>query len=333
MTNQMFELSRKMFELSRNPAQRFDAEEIYGLPVDSAVAFSNHRCIYKPGIEKQQRKFLKKLGFLTPFLLPGEIILHVTLGCLPASFVEQILTGILLGPLKRTLLVVTNKRILHIPTTYRLAYRYSISQIMFADCRQIRVSFSTLIAKYKSGRTERFRCISRGGRKKIKAILKNASLEGKTSPALERTNMCPACAKPLIKGCYICPNCSLKFKTKTSATLLSVIFPGGGYFYTRHPFLGMLAAAMELLFASLLTVSSIVFIENYTEDLKYLGQAVVICAIAIVYQKLATSLFSGKCVDEFIPKKRHVEVQIEKVITDGAAPQPEDMLASNWRSI
>jgi hypothetical protein len=329
----MFELSRKMFELNRNPVRQFCAEEIYGLPVDCAVAFSNHKCIYKPAIEKKQRKLLRKLVFLAPFLHPGEVILHATSGCQHASFVEQILTGFALGPIKRTLLVITSKRILHIPATYRLTYRGSISQIMFGDCKKIHVGFSGLNVKYKSGRTEQFRCIKRASRKKIMAILKEVSLEGKASATLERTHLCPRCTKPLIKGCYTCPSCSLKFKTRTWAALLSIIFPGGGYFYIRHPLLAMLAGFMELLFALLLTVSSIVLIENYAEDPRNLAQAVAICAAVIVFQKLTISLFSCKCIDEFVPKKRRVEVKIEKIIADRNAPQFEDMLATGWRSV
>lgn len=115
--------------------------------------------------------------------------------------------------------------------------------------------------------------------------------------------------------------------------MLSIIFPGGGYFYIRHPLLGILAAASELLFALLFTVSSIMFIKNYAEDPRYLAQAVAICAIAIVYQKLTTSLFTCKCIDEFIPKKRRVEVKIEKMNADRSAPQFEDMLATGWHPI
>jgi hypothetical protein len=329
----MLELSRKMLELKRDTGKLPAKEEIYGLPVDTAVAFSNHKCIYKHSIERRQRNFLKKLGFLKPFLLPGEEILHVTIGCLPASFVEQLLTGVLLGPIKRTLLVVTDRRILHLPTTYSLSYRDSISQIRFADCQQIRISFSTMIARYKSGRIERFRCINRACRKKIKAILNTVSFEGKTSTALERVHICPRCTKLLINGCYICPNCSLKFKTHAWAATLSIIFPGGGYFYTRHPFLGLLEGTMELIFAFLFTVSIIVSLENYSQDPKYLGQAIFICALMIIYQKLATVLFSSKCVDEFIPKKRFVDVQSKKVDGDRTTASPQDMLASNWRSI
>jgi hypothetical protein len=331
MANQIYELNQKMFESGL--AVKFKAEKVYGLPVDCAFTFSNHKCIYKPAIERKQRKLLRKLCFLAPFLLRGEVILHATIGSQHASFVEQILTGFTLGPVKRTLLVITSKRILHIPTTLGLTYRSSLSQIMFADCRKIRIGFSGLIVNYKSGRTERFRCIRRSSRKKIKSILNTVSLEGKADATFERTPICPRCTKPLIKGCYICPNCGLKFKTRTWAAFLSVIFPGGGYFYIRRPLLGILAAASELLFAFLLTVSSIVFIENYAEDPRNLAQAVAICAIVIVFQKLTVSLFSCKCIDEFVPRERRVEVKIEKMNDDRNAPQFEDMLATGWRSV
>ena len=115
--------------------------------------------------------------------------------------------------------------------------------------------------------------------------------------------------------------------------MLSIIFPGGGYFYVRHPLLAMLAGFMELLFAFLLTVSSIVLVENYADDPKCIAQAVAICAVVIIYQKLTISLFSCKCIDEFIPKKRRVAVKIEEMNADRSTPQFEDMLATGWRSI
>jgi hypothetical protein len=306
-------------------------EGLYGLPVDTAVAFSNHKGIYKPGIEKRQRKLLRKLTFLTPFLAGGERILQVTLGCSPASFVEQLLTGALLHPLKRALFVVTDRRILHIPVTHRLLYRYSISQIMFVDCRQIRFSGSTLIIKYKSGHNERFRCISRRGRRKFKSILRSMSLEGRASPALERTNLCPRCMQPLIKRFYTCPNCSLKFKSKAWATLISIVFPGGGYFYIRHPFLGVLEAATEILFAALLVFFSTIVWKNLKDAPDALFQAVVICAIMLVYQKLASVLFTSKCIDEFIPKKHSIAVQKGNIPADGLSPNPDEMHSVGWR--
>jgi len=321
-----------MIDMTENRIQQGGAQELFGLPVDTTVLFSDHKDIYKRRMEKHQRMMLAKLGFLAAFLVPGEKILHVVTGFSHASFVEQLLTGAFLHPLKRSLFVVTNRRILHVPTTRSLSYRYSLSQIMYADCRQLRIRGSTLIAKYRSGRTEKFRCISRRGRRKVKTLLKNVSFEGRTSPMLERTHLCPRCTKPLIKDYYTCPHCSLKFKTKSWATMLSIIFPGGGYFYARHPFLGILDAVMEITFTFLLIAVSAAFLISSPHAPRSLIQAIVACVIVIVFEKLATAMFSSKCVEEFIPKNRHVEAQMDLVLADRTAPKPEEMLCTGWRS-
>jgi hypothetical protein len=307
-------------------------QQLYGLTVDTAVLFSDHKNIYKRRIEKRQRKLLSKLGFLAPFLEPGEKIRHIVMGFTPASFVEQLLTGAFLHPLKRCLFVITNRRILHIPTKWRASYACSISQIMYADCQKLVIRGSTLIAKYKSGLTEKFRCIGHRGKKKLKALIEDVPLEGRASQTIERTHLCPRCTRPLIKDVYSCPNCSLEFKTKAWATTLSIIFPGGGYFYARHPFLGIFGVFMEILLAFLLAVSSIALFISSPQAPQLLYQAVGLCAIAFALEKLTTALFSSKCVEEFIPRQRHVEVQIDKVLADRNGPKSEEMLATGWRS-
>ncbi len=128
-----------MIDMKENRIQQGGAEKLSGLPVDTTVLFSDHKDIYRRRIEKRQRKLLAKLGMLAPFFGSGEKILHVTFGFSPASFVEQLLTGAFLHPLKRSLFVFTNRRILHIPTSRWLSYRCSISQIMYVDCRQLRI--------------------------------------------------------------------------------------------------------------------------------------------------------------------------------------------------
>jgi hypothetical protein len=322
----------QMIDMKENRIQQVGAQKLSGLPVDTTILFSDHKDIYKRRIEKRQRKLLAKLGVLAPFFGPSEKILQVAFGFSPASFVEQLLTGAFLHPLKRSLFVFTNRRILHIPTTRSLSYRFSISQIMYADCRQLRIRGSTLIAKYRSGRAEKFHCISRKDRRKVKALLKGVSLEGRTSPMLERTHLCPRCTKPLINNYYTCPNCSLKFKTKSWATALSIIFPGGGYFYTRHPFLGVSDAVMETIFTFLLIVISAAFLISSPHAPRSLSQAIVVCIIVLVFEKLATAMFSGKCVEEFIPKQRHVEVLLDQSPTHRSEPETEEMLCTGWRS-
>jgi hypothetical protein len=319
-------------DIKQNLTRKVLAEEIYGLPVDTTVAFSNRKGNYRRGMEKRQRGLLKKLYFLPPFLEEGERILFVTTGCSPTSFVEQMFTGALLHPLKRALFVITNRRIMHIPATQNLRYHYSVAQILYADCRQICIRRSTLVAKYKSGRTEKFRCIAFRGRSKVRALLKTMTLEGRTSPTLERSHLCPSCTIPLIKNYYACPNCSLKFKHKAWATFLSIIFPGGGYFYARHPFVGILAAAMEGVFVFLLAVALDALWICFPNVPEGLYQAIAVCAIALVMQKLTTAMFSGKCIAEFIPKKWRVKAQMEMVEAQRVQPKPEEILSTDWRS-
>jgi len=41
-------------------------QNLFGLPVERDILFSNHKGIYKKGIEKQQTKFIEKISFIKP---------------------------------------------------------------------------------------------------------------------------------------------------------------------------------------------------------------------------------------------------------------------------
>ncbi len=325
-------MTTQTLEIKQEPAQQVETEIIYGLPVNTTVLFSDHKGIYKKRIEKYQLKLLTKLYFLEPFLEPGEKILHVTSGCSPISFLEQLLKGAILYFLKQSLFVVTDRRILHIPTTPDLSYRCSIAQILYADCNQLRMRGSTLIAKYKSGRTEKFPCIHRRGKKKIKVLLGDMSFKGRTSEALERTHLCPRCTFPLINHYYSCPKCSLEFKSRPMARTLSILLPGGGYFYTRHPLFGALNIVMETLFVLLLTVLLIVFSMDRSYQPRSFGYAIAMCVMMLVFEKAMMIMHCGKFIDEFIPKQRHVILQNDLARAQQNSPELENMLCSGWRS-
>jgi hypothetical protein len=327
-----YEMSNQIYDIQRYPARQVPKEELYGLAVDTTILFSDHKGNYNRRIETHQRKLLVKLSFFAPFLEPGERILHVISGCSPVTFVEQLLTGVLLQPLKRSLFAFTNRRILHVPTTRGLRHRWSIAQIVYSDCRYIRVGWATLVVKYKSGRTEKFRGIGRRGRKKARALLKDVPLKGRSSPTMERSHLCPRCTKLLIKDYYACPNCSLEFKKKAWATMLSIIFPGGGYFYTRHPIIGILEAVMETIVFLLLIASTTAYFIDSPSAPRSISQAIILCAIVLCFEKMVTALFSNKCVEDFIPEQRRVEVLIDQSPSHKRSTEFEDALATGWRS-
>ncbi len=68
-----------MAEAGFQPAG-FMSPQIFGLPVERKVLFSNHKDVYKKRIEKRQRKLFVKIGPLKPFFRKNEHILLVTTG-------------------------------------------------------------------------------------------------------------------------------------------------------------------------------------------------------------------------------------------------------------
>ncbi len=290
-----------MTEISKN--QKGIEQNVLGLPVDRNIIFSNHKGAYKQGVEKRQTKLFQKISFLKPFLKEDERILLVTTGCSPMSIMEQFLTGWIVFYLKRSLFVFTNKRIFHIPTKFNYSYRNSIAQIFFADCQTIEVKGRTLVVKYKNGKKEKFYYVGGKERKKIKALLKTISLEGVQSKTVERIYLCPRCTKELIEDEYTCPNCRLEFKSKAEAKRISVIYPGGGYFYTGHPWLGIGDAITE----SILLLFVVLTLVDTLQGGKDGFSSFVVFSIILALEKVITVYHSNHFIKEYIPKEKEIK--------------------------
>jgi hypothetical protein len=273
------------------------------IPVDAAVCFSNHKNIYKPRIEKNQRKLLARLSFLRPFLMPDETIRLVTTGCSPFSFLEQFFGGAIMQVYKRALFVFTNFRVLHIPVKSDYAYRDSIAQILYGDCAELTIKGWTLVAKYADGTTEKFSCIRGKERKKIKALLKNLPADKLQSPEARRTHLCPRCTHRLIADQYVCPACELQFKSKAEARRISLIYPGGGYFYTRHYLLGVIDAIAEA-WLSVLLIFALIDIFRNIPNSAFVALAL---ALMLALEKTITIAHSNRSVEEYIPVPRRVQ--------------------------
>ena len=146
------------------------------LPIDADTMFSDHAGVHKPRIEKKQRKLAEKVTFLKKFLEEGEQLLAITTAVSPTSFLEQWTTGFVFVYVKRCMLVFTDRRVFHIPTTSNFDYRGSVAEFRYGDLESIAQKGSRLIVTYKSGTKEVFLYIRRSERKKIRKLLQGIDL-------------------------------------------------------------------------------------------------------------------------------------------------------------
>ncbi len=219
------------------------------LPIRREIAFSDAQGRHKPGLEKKQLKLLARAApLLRRVLEPDEEIHLVAPGAAPYSALEFLTTGWLIVYLKRCLLVVTDRRLLHIPAKYSFAPKMSISQVRYGDVVDLKVgSFlgTKLTLTYRDNRKETFTAFPGWARKKLKALLPPRAGQGPASMGKGRQYLCPRCAAVLAEHSAVCAGCNLPFKNKKKALKYSLLYPGGGYFYTGHPWLGIGDAITE----------------------------------------------------------------------------------------
>lgn len=280
------------------------------LPFTRDIIFSDHKGIYKPRIEKRQTKLMEKIPFITPFLNKDEKIILITQGCSPMSLLEQLTTGlVLIFLLKRALFVFTDKRIFHIPTTRGYSYRNSIANILYGYCQTIKMKGRRLAVKYMEGKREVFYYISRKEIKKIKALLETIAVHGEQSKAMRRVHLCPRCTKELIKDEYICPSCHLEFKNKNEGMKISISYPGGGYFYTRHAILGVLDAIIEAALTIGLVISAVKLSAGKIDS----PGPLIAYAIAPAIEKAITVYHTNHFIKEYIPKEKEISPTMGRV--------------------
>ena len=267
------------------------------LPVKAETMYADHKGVHKPRIEKKQRKLANKLSFLKDFLEDGEQLLAVTTAVSPTTFLEQWTTGVAFIYIKRCLLVFTDRRVFHVPTKSNYDYRRSVAQIRYGDLESIVQKGRQLKIVYKSGAKESFLYVRRSERKKIRALLQSVNLQGSPSDARRRVHLCPKCTSELEADNYECPNCGLEFKNRKRALQLSIWLPGGGYFYTGHPFLGLFDAVVELSFLTAIIVS---LMPDSTYQYGNLGVAAVL-ALLLIIEKLITIYHANHFVKEYLP--------------------------------
>ncbi len=284
------------------------SSETFGLPINQTVAFSNHKGEFKERLKKQQLKLLAPfVPVLKQFLEPGEEILLAMRGCSPMSFLEQFTTGWIVYYLKRCILVVTDRRILHFPAKGNYTPRHSIAQIRFGDVEEIKPS--TFLSRkftvlYKNGSREIFLQVR--DTPKLKAILAEITMTGQQPTAYRgRHHLCPRCTAPLKIGDYLCPSCKLEFKNARKARNLSILIPGGGYFYTGHPWIGIGDAIVETTL-TVLVLTALVNLLSGTGSEEPLPM-VIIFGIVLVIEKLYTIYHARHYVKEYLSVDKEIQ--------------------------
>lgn len=278
------------------------------ITVDPKTCFTDHKGRIKKGIEKRARGWLLAAApLLSPILEQGEVVRLVTPASSPFSTLELLTTGWAITYVKRCLLVVTDRRIFHLPTNHALKPKRSISQIRFGDLEKAELKGAMakeLRLTYRGGKKEKFPTIDGTSAKKLRQILaeRNFAMEAPSATA-GRHHLCPSCGEVLtsLSDDCRCRVCGLQFKNKKRALTLSLLLPGGGYFYTGHPVLGLFDALVEggLL---LLLLSGLLLAATGDPEITYADAG--LFGVLLVIEKLITIYHASHYVRELQPADR-----------------------------
>lgn len=279
---------------------------IFGMPVDRETIFSNHKKIYKSSVEKRQRRLIVKASSLKYFLQPQERILCLTTGYSPIKMVEQVITGPAFVFFKRAIFAFTDHRILHVRTSFSRKAGNSVSQILYADCSAILMKGRSLVVSYKNGQHEVFNYIGFREKKKIKSLIEELQLRPK-EPGLfnARVALCPSCTKVLKPQSMMCDGCKLKFKSPGAARWISLLIPGGGYFYCNHVTLGTISAVVELAAIGFLVLQWL----DFRQGLALNWSMLLLAAGVLIISKIVITFHSMQMTQDHIPKGGDFEMR------------------------
>jgi hypothetical protein len=224
-----------------------------GVLVREDVAFANPQGVEKGGIRKRAEQLLDKLQEpLRKFLEPNEAVFCIVRAQIRPSGVEQFMLGWQAFLLSPAVLVITNRRVIHMLVNRSANWRHSFRYTLWGDMEEAKVKGmigGTLHLKFRNGKKEVYAGLNRNDVKTLKRFLEVVVPAGshETSSYQGMTNLCPECRAPLTPGIYECPQCRKAFKSEQTAARRSWLIPGGGFFYTGHAVLGVLHGLLEII--------------------------------------------------------------------------------------
>ena len=291
--------------------RRVTQSSLLDLPINKEICFTTKKGEYSEKIMKQQTKILTSFSpFLKKILDPGEEIFLAVKATSPMAVLEQFTIGWIIVYIKRCMLIFTNKRVLHFPTRTNFSPKQSVAQIGYGDIEEVKLSGflgRTLKMEYKSGKKEKFYYIPSTEFKKLKTLIPNLATGAHPSVVMERYHLCPQCIAPLQKNAFSCPSCHLEFKNLKQAIRLSLLFPGGGYFYAGHPIMGIGDAIVEtVLIIALISA----FISAFTSPDPFAAWATIIpVAFFLSLEKMITIYDTKHFINEYIPADKNAALK------------------------
>ena len=161
------------FPFTRNSLRDFPL--ILACLVREDVAFANHKGVEKSGIRKRTEQALEKLQEpLRKFLEPDEAVFYVARAQIMPSGVEQFFLGWHAMFLAPAVLVLTNRRLLHLLVERNGTWKRSLRCALWGDMEEAKVKGflgARLHIKYRDGRKEIYSAIAGNDAKKIQLLL------------------------------------------------------------------------------------------------------------------------------------------------------------------
>jgi hypothetical protein len=279
------------------------SDNIHNLPIKQEVCYTNAEGVFDERVQVRQLKLLAKIApFLKRFLERDEKVLFASTARMPMVVGELFFGSYYSHLMRHSVLVFTDRRILQILTRMNYLPKGSLSQVRYGDleaCDTGNFFQRILRLKYKNGKEERFQGVAKGTLNKIKKVLPSYLTNHQPTEFKQRHNLCPRCAAPLTKGKYVCPNCRLAFKNPGETVKYALIFPGGGFFYTRQIFSGIYFGLIEAVMLGLLVIGIVETNQGKTNPGGFIGMG-----IFLVFFKLIHIYQARRCIVEYIPAEK-----------------------------
>ncbi len=232
-------------DLRVHPEEPARLGTLQGVRIREDTLYSNDRGKEKKSIRKRAEKIFQKLGEeIRRALAPDEAVLYVARCQAPVGAWEQMTLGWYIYYVTATVVVFTNRRLLHFGVKRNGEWNKILRSVSWGDVEDVKVKgwlSKTLELKYRTGKKERYWNISREDGNSLRNLLVAIFAAGarESSQVQAAISLCPSCLAELTPQVYRCAKCGQQFKDERTMVTRSLIVPGGGYFYTGHWFLGL----------------------------------------------------------------------------------------------